>query len=339
MIDLMGAMRMPADFVSISGRAAALDDVVRDAGHTLHLERQSVMNLGRYVRLLRERRIAVAHAHLGAASGFVMLAAWLARVPVRIAGFVSEGIGGVPTLRRSILLAISKVLITLFATDIVGVSPGSLSHAWRRRWASDARCSVIPTGIDLGRVRTAADEEVRSTLTGVVVTSIAREEPSKNRSRAITVFSRFARSHPSTLLLVGSMSADEIRLAADIDSAIGDDSQVMVLGERSDIGGVLALSDALLVTSTREGLPGVVLEALAVGVPVVASDLEGVTYIADNLDGVSVVSLSADDDVWAAALESAVATDRRAFVRERFEQSIFTMEAVIAQHRALWRMP
>ena len=38
-------------------------------------------------------------------------------------------------------------LIRRFATHIVGVSPGSLSHGYRRDWESDPRVSVIPNGL------------------------------------------------------------------------------------------------------------------------------------------------------------------------------------------------
>lgn len=338
-IDLMGAMKLPADFVAVSGQPAALDDLVCRAGHTLHLERQSVARLGRYVRLLRNRQIRVVHAHLGAASGFVLLCAWLARVPVRIAGFVSEGIGGVPTARRSILLALSRRMVSLFATDIVGVSPGSLTHGWNKRWANDERCRVIPTGIDLERVRQSADESVRVQATGTVVTSIARREPSKNRTRTLTIWEEYARTRASTLILVGSMSDQELALADEIDRRVGAQSRVLVLGERADVGAILAFSDVVLMTSKREGLPGVVLEAIAVGVPVVAADLGGVLYIADNLEGVTALSLAADDESWVSALAAASAVDRRTTLRRGFEKSIFTMDAVIEQHRALWRMP
>ena len=337
-IDLMNAIQTPADFFSVSGQPAALDDVVRGAGHTLHLERQSIVRLGRYVTLLRERRIRVAHAHLGLASGFVLLCAWLARVPVRIAGFVSEGIGGVPTVRRSILLALSRLLVSLFATDIVGVSPGSLTYGWKKGWARDSRCRVIPTGIDLDRIRQTADESLTADATGSIVVSIARREQSKNRTRTLMIWEQFTRSRASTLLLVGSMSDDELALAAEIDRRVAPQSRILVLGERSDVGAILALCDVLLMTSKREGLPGVVLEAIAAGVPVVASDLAGVLYIAENLDGVSPLPLAAADDRWVSALETATASDRRAALRRGFEQSIFTMDAVIEQHRALWRM-
>ena len=65
------------------------------------------------------------------------------------------------------------------------------------------------------------------------------------------------------------------RLAADCEAA-GIADRVHFVGWRPDVPELLAASDLLVLPSAWEGMPNVVLEAMASGLPVVASDVEGV---------------------------------------------------------------
>ena len=71
------------------------------------------------------------------------------------------------------------------------------------------------------------------------------------------------------------------------------------LGLQSDVLTWLEHADVMLFPSLWEGLPGAVIEAASVGVPVVASDLPGVLEIARQLPIVSPLSLAANDEQWA----------------------------------------
>jgi glycosyltransferase involved in cell wall biosynthesis len=81
----------------------------------------------------------------------------------------------------------------------------------------------------------------------------------------------------------------------------GVEDKVHFLGIRRDVGSLMRQSDVVLLPSSREGLPGAVLEAAAVGVPVVACDLPGVRFIADHVAGVAAVA-GTDAGTWARAI-------------------------------------
>jgi glycosyltransferase involved in cell wall biosynthesis len=87
-----------------------------------------------------------------------------------------------------------------------------------------------------------------------------------------------------TLLIAGDgplRSAVEHQIAT---LALGE--RVTLLGERSDIGPLMAAADALVLPSVREGLSNVILEAMATGLPVVASRAGGnIELIEDGVDG------------------------------------------------------
>ena len=75
------------------------------------------------------------------------------------------------------------------------------------------------------------------------------------------------------------MSDTEHSQLCDMAAGLPNSSRLLLVGERWDLPEWLCSADLLLVTSMREGLPGVVLEAVAAGTPVVASDLPGVRWL------------------------------------------------------------
>jgi glycosyltransferase involved in cell wall biosynthesis len=77
---------------------------------------------------------------------------------------------------------------------------------------------------------------------------------------------------------VDAGSAYEQRVMAE-HRRLGLESQVLFVGHRNDVYEIIASSDALLVTSAREGFPNVVLEAMACGTPVASTDYSDVRRI------------------------------------------------------------
>jgi glycosyltransferase involved in cell wall biosynthesis len=109
---------------------------------------------------------------------------------------------------------------------------------------------------------------------------------------------------PARAVLVGQRDRlDESQVMAEAMSHHVDD-KVHFLGVRDDIGSLMRQSDVVLLPSSREGLPGAVLEAVAVGVPTVACDLPGVRFIAEHVPGVTVVA-GTDATAWACAIVAA----------------------------------
>ncbi len=149
-----------------------------------------------------------------------------------------------------------------------------------------------------------------------------------------------------TFLLVGGMS----------NVAIGDDvkavqvvqeyeikaysQEVQYLGQRSDVPDILALSDVFVLPSYyREGIPRVLLEACAVGLPIVTTDMPGCRdVVQQNANGFVVPPR--DDRALVAAIERLLANPRlrremgaaaSEFVREHFD-----LDTVAAAYMALY---
>ncbi|BBY49382.1 hypothetical protein MARA_28500 [Mycolicibacterium arabiense] len=101
---------------------------------------------------------------------------------------------------------------------------------------------------------------------------VGRLERQKNVSAMTAAFTRFAGVHPqSKLVVVGSGTHDQdVRRIA---VSAGMESRVHLLGFRSDVPTLMAAARVLLSFSLNEGMPNVVMEAVAVGLPAVVSDI------------------------------------------------------------------
>jgi glycosyltransferase involved in cell wall biosynthesis len=333
-------------FLTLSGRPGALDAELEALGAMVHPLRLDWAFPVRYGRLLRRLRPDAIDSHVATFSGALLLGAKLMGVPRRIAHFRSDGDGHGNTVRRRLQRSLMKALIRGFATDIVGVSPSALSHGYNPGWRVDPRARVLVNGIpsfitDANRVSLRALMKVSPDTP--VLAHIGRPSPEKNRVHTIQVLAAVRqRGLPAHLALIGGVGADTERVrqqAAELRVA----AFVHDLGVRRDARELMSQADTVLLTSLREGLPGVVIESVSTGTPVVASALPGVVFIARELPGVRTVDLNEPLDLWAVAVVQAVKegsdSSRRTVLKRAFDHSIFSAKSSALNHLDLYGAP
>jgi glycosyltransferase involved in cell wall biosynthesis len=121
----------------------------------------------------------------------------------------------------------------------------------------------------------------------LLVGTIARLEPEKDLFLLLEAFQSVRRVCPSVKLLIvgdGSLKADLEQRA----KHRGLEKDVLFFGPRSDIPAVLGLFDVFVLSSFEEGLPLVILEAMAAGKPVVATAVGSIPEIVTSETGVLV---------------------------------------------------
>lgn len=187
-----------------------------------------------------------------------------------------------------------------------------LDAFWGGGWRTDERFRVVYLGPEASRFRLdspARTERQRRIARGAdpVLIHIGRFQPEKNHRALIPIAREVVqRWSGATFVLVGEgPMRGEIESAVD---AAGLSPTFRFLGDRDDVPELLSNADALLLPSLREGLPGVVLEALAAGVPVVGSRIAPVEEIARVSGGVVCADPSSPSefaDAIAAAIELA----------------------------------
>lgn len=312
----------------------------RAAGALVHRcpVRPTVLFPVRLWRYLRHTRPDVVVSHISVVSGLVLAVAGLAGVGVRIARMSSEGDGRPDNPRRRLQRAVLRALLRRCATDVLGVTAGSLAFAGDP--VGDTRFRVLPNGIDVARfasVRALRAEQAREAPSFVY---IGRAAPEKNRGFLLKVHAEAKRVRAATTLTVVGPGGTSDLAAVDSGSCYTDPS-VHLIGESDQVEEVLGDADVLLLPSHREGLPTVVLEALAAGVPVLATYLPGLRDLAREVRGLTLLPLSAGPSAWArTALALAdLPSDERDRISDALARSPFTLAGSAAVWKRLWTAP
>jgi glycosyltransferase involved in cell wall biosynthesis len=199
----------------------------------------------------------------------------------------------------------------------------------------DDRITVIHNGVNLDYFRPAA-----GLLPGTkpVVLCIARFVPAKDHETLIAAFSQVASRHPEAeLWLVGDGPRRQAihRLA----TRRLPPRQLRLLPGQSDITSLLHQSSLLVLSSIQEGLPNVVLEAMAAGLPVVATDVGGLPEVVQQGETGWLVAPK-DVPALADAISHLLAHDqvRTAFGqagRKRAEQR-FSLASMVSRHEDMF---
>jgi glycosyltransferase involved in cell wall biosynthesis len=190
-------------------------------------------------------------------------------------------------------------------------------------------CRVIHNGIALPAQKPDVRDRVRKELeigtSRFLIGCAGRCTPQKGFDRAIEAFAMLAPDAPDARLCIAGDGPhlDEYKMRA---RSLGIADKVLFTGFRSDLPGLLAALDLFWLTSRSEGMPNVLLEAMAAGIPSIAFDVAGVPELIDNgRDGLIVPQgdlrgladatrrLMRDDE-----RRKAMATAGRVKVRERF---------------------
>jgi len=181
------------------------------------------------------------------------------------------------------------------------------------------RVDVIYNGVDLApfrasakRGRAAARKELLWAPEEFVVIQVARLDPLKDHLTAIRVMARVreACSH-ARLVLVGE-GAERASIEAEV-KRLALTAHVTLLGQRHDVPRLLAASDLCLLSSRSEGIPLTLIEAMAAGVPVVATNVGGVGEVINDGE-TGLLAPSGDDEALAAAV---LRITREASLRDR----------------------
>lgn len=152
---------------------------------------------------------------------------------------------------------------------------------WLGRECFDARMSVIPNGIDIERINNALPSQdlVEDWRFNVLMVSAFR--PEKDQVTLIRAMKSLPKDY--SLFLAGGAELPEhkalMETCRQTAADLGLGERVHFLGLRSDIPALLAASDVVVLSSRHEGMSLSILEAMASGKPLIASDVTGMREI------------------------------------------------------------
>lgn len=290
-----------ADQGELLAEARGLADVRRYELPHLRREVRPWHDLGAFRELraaIREFAPDLVHTHSSKAGILGRAAARAERVPVVVHSIHGWGFGPHQSAAVHATFLAAERVVARWTSHFVAVSRENLEQGVELGLFGREEATVIRSGIDLAAFRRASGgEKVRAEL-GIpvgapLVVQVSCLKPQKAPERFVALAAALAPRFPDAhFLLVGD---GELRGRLEVArAAAGLERRLHLPGWRRDVPAVLDAATVVTLTSRFEGLPRVVVEALAARRPVVAMAVDGVREVLR--DGVNGCAVAAGDE-------------------------------------------
>lgn len=324
---------------------------------------EDIVALWKLYKILVRERPDIVHTHTAKAGTLGRIAAVLARVPIRIHtfhGHVFDGYFG--RLKTKLFILIERILAVV-TTRILAISQEQLLDlSIRYGIAPREKFRVVPLGFDLSPfLKGKALDERKGHSAGtedIVIGLVGRLVHIKNPQMAVRAVESLA--HDGSVaqrvrLIVAGDGELRVELQRQVRQAgLGD--KIQFAGWLQNLPNLYASLDLLILTSLNEGTPVVLIEAMAAGLPFIATKVGGVSDLACGAEAVvygsngrplfsvfanGVLVASGDDEGFAAALKFLCREPerRQRMGREgrRFVRELYSEERLLQDMQMLYR--
>jgi len=302
----------------------------------------------------------IVHSHTPKAGLVAMTAAFLARVPVRL-----HTVAGLPLLettgmKRKLLEWVDRITY-VFATKVYPNSKGLEAIMVQNRYCPAKKMKVLANGSSNGITTHYFDKSVVSATTIEVLQSklsilpddfvfvfVGRLVADKGINELVRAFENLTKINGQhhdkkcKLLLVGPFESELDPLDEETLKVIASRTDIIAVGYQADVRPYLALAQALAFPSYREGFPNVVMQAGAMGLPVVATNINGCNEIIQHLSNGLLIPVKEVGALQEAmellytdkVLYQKLKSNARSAITARYEQRV-VWEAVLAEYVAV----
>ena len=225
-------------------------------------------------KYLQEIKPQIVHTHLFAGDTWGRIAAILARVPIIIT--TEHNLN----LNESWLKKKIKLVLSWFTDNIIAVSRGVKDYSVEIEKINPKKIAIIYNGIDLKKFsfRGYKPIELDKKINAVV---IARLEEQKGHKYLLDAMPKICPKYPNFILNIIGIGSLMIDLKNQVER-LGINNKVVFWEQQLEIEKILSQMDLFILPSVWEGLGIVILEAQAVGVPVLAAEVGGIKEIVIN---------------------------------------------------------
>jgi len=247
------------------------------------------------MKILKRKHYDIVHTHTTKAGILGRIAAYISGVPVIVHGLHGSTFQAFNSGLLNWLLFLFERLTGRFTDAYISVS-GVLSKKYIERGiGKKENYHTIYSGMELTKFYQARDktnykekyEELGINAGDFLIGNVARLESRKGHQFLLDAFKNIVEKQKNgnvKLLIIGEGNKREYLENYVKKLNLGD--KVIFAGYRENVEELMALMDIFVLTSLREGLPRVLVQAAAVGIPSVAFDVDGVSeIIKDNYNG------------------------------------------------------
>jgi glycosyltransferase involved in cell wall biosynthesis len=352
---LKGQLKFMSQFFEVVGVSSAGEDleIVREREgirvEALEMSRQitpiqDFISLIKMVRFLQKEKPHIVHSHTPKAGIIGMLAAKIVGVPIRIHTVAGLPLMEAKGMKRNILNFVEKLTYQC-ATHVFPNSNGLYDFILEEKLSSASKLKIIGKGSSNG-IDTEYFSPENIPMTEIirlkkelgiqeedfVFVFVGRLVNDKGISELVSAFSHSAfRNLKSKLLLVGPLESDLDPLLPETLAEIESNPHIISVGFQSDVRPYFAISDALVFPSYREGFPNVVMQAGAMGLPAIVTNINGCNEIIEDFKNGYLIPVKNTEALKKAMLEFLQKDEKfikmksqaRLMIQNRFEQKVF----------------
>lgn len=253
---------------------------------------QDLKAVWKLYRFFKKEKPLIVHTHTPKAGTLGMIAAWLARVPYRL-----HTVAGLPLLevkgnKRKLLNMVEKITYKC-ANGVYPNSFGLRDIILEQNFCSPSKLKVIGNGSSNGIDTKHFDpklyaqefkNELRTQLgineSNFVFIFVGRLVGDKGINELVKSFDAISQNHPEAkLLLVGTQEAKLDPLHKETIDSINTNKSIISVGYQTDVRPYFSIAKVLTFPSYREGFPNVVMQAGAMGLPSIVSNINGCNEI------------------------------------------------------------
>lgn len=302
---------------------------------------KDMKSLWQMMKVMRKEKPYMVHSMTPKAGLITMMAAWLAGVPVRIHTFTGLVWPTATGIKRKILMATDWITCAC-ATHIIPEGKGVLddlkNHKVCRKPMKVLGYGNVK-GVDMERFNPSRFIDVKKDESVFRFVFVGRIVGDKGINELVEAFVRLNKEHPNTqLTLVGKCEANLDPVKPETLMTIEENPCIDACGPRygDDLLVEYMKSDCFVMPSYREGFPNTVMEAGALGLPSIVTDINGSREIIINGENGIIVPSKDTDALYEAMkqmVEDASARERmaanaRSLIDSRFEKS-FVQQCII----------
>lgn len=320
---------------------------------------QDLKSLWEMWNFLRKEKPQIVHTHTPKAGIIGMLAARLAGVPHRLHTVAGLPLMEATGIKRKILNFVEKLTYSS-ATRVYPNSKGLYDFILQNNFTQSNKLKIIANGSSNGINTTffspaqvseiekvALREKLNIQPDDFVFVFVGRIVSDKGINELIKAFSELQTAENNEqigikLLLVGGLESDLDPLNSETLAEINQNRDIISVGFQQDVRPFFAISDALAFPSYREGFPNVVMQAGAMGLPSIVSDINGCNeIIVEGENGLIIPSknveklkekmltLARDKNLYIKLKENS-----RRMIENRYEQSV-VWKALLEEYEGL----
>ena len=356
-------MKAYYEVIAVSSRGKTLEKVgIKEGVKVVPIEMtrkitpfQDLKSVWELYQFLKNEKPQIVHTHTPKAGVVGMLASYLAKVPNRL-----HTVAGLPLLeskgvKRSVLNFVEKLTYSC-ATKVYPNSVGLKEIILKNNFVHESKLKVIANGSSNGidtsyftpEVFSIAEkQQLKRSLEiqkeDFVFIFVGRIVGDKGIHELIRAFSKLSKDNKQIkLLLVGSFEDELDPVHEKTKERINNNNQIISVGFQDDVRAYLAISNALVFPSYREGFPNVVMQAGAMGLPSIVSNINGCNeIIKEDINGV-VIPVKSSEAIYTAMRKlienkeycRQLQDNARAIIVNNYEQKV-VWQALLAEYKSL----